>query len=492
MPLKVLFAKKVLFVSSEVFPLIKTGGLADVSGSLPSALKHSGIDVRILIPGYTAVLNQLSELRPIATLTNLPVIEKAELLLGIITETQVKVMVIKSAHLYEREGGPYADINGQEWLDNPLRFGVLSKVAAMLSGQHSPLTDWQPDIVHCNDWQTGLTPAYMQLTEKSEAKSIISLHNMAFQGCYSPAWLTTLNLPHTHFSIEGYEYHGQLSFLKAGIVFADAITTVSPRYAQEIQTVAFGFGLEGLLAKRGHEIKGILNGIETSEWNPKTDPYLCKNYSASNITGKKKVKAALQLASGLTVDADAPLLGVVSRLTHQKGLDLLLPCIQALLDSGCQLVLLGNGEKDLEQAFVALAEANPGKISVTIGYNEPLSHQVMAGCDLFVMPSRFEPCGLNQLYGLAYGTPPIVNATGGLADSVIDADLHSIKDGSANGFVMIEASAEALSACIHRAVELFKNEKTTWRKIQKNGMSQNLSWDNSALEYLDLYKTLIS
>lgn len=492
MPLKVLFAKKVLFVSSEVFPLIKTGGLADVSGSLPSALKHSDIDVRVLIPGYTAVLNQLSDLRPIATLKNLPVIENAELLLGTIKETQVKVMVIKSAHLYERDGGPYADSNGQEWLDNPLRFGVLSKVAAILSGANSPLSDWQPEIVHCNDWQTGLTPAYMQLTENSEAKSIISIHNMAFQGCYSPAWLTTLNLPHTHFNIEGYEYHGQLSFLKAGIVFADAITTVSPRYALEIQTVAFGFGLEGLLAKRGHEIKGILNGIETSEWNPKTDPYLCKNYSVSNVTGKSKVKAALQLASGLNLDANAPLLGVVSRLTHQKGLDLLLPCMEELLDSGCQLALLGNGEKDLEQAFLDLAEANPGKVSVTIGYNEPLSHQVMAGCDLFVMPSRFEPCGLNQLYGLAYGTPPIVNATGGLADSVIDTDIHSIKDGSANGFVMIEASAEALSACIQRAVDLFRNDKTTWRKIQKNGMSQNLSWDNSALEYLDLYKNLIS
>lgn len=491
MPLKVLFTKKVLFVSSEVFPLIKTGGLADVSGSLPAALQHLGIDIRILIPGYPAVLDQLSDLQHLAQLSHLPVIDQAELLLGTITDTQVKVIVIKATSLYERDGGPYADSNGQEWLDNPLRFGILAKVAALLSSAQSPVNDWQPDIVHCNDWQTGLTPAYMKLVEHSSAKSVISLHNMAFQGCYSPSWLSTLALPPANFSIEGYEYHGQLSFLKAGIFYADAISTVSPRYAQEIQTAAFGFGLEGLLAKRGHEIKGILNGIETDEWNPATDQYLCKPYTISNLSGKKRVKAALQQTLGLSIDASAPLLGVVSRLTHQKGLDLLLPCMQQLLDAGCQFALLGNGEKGLEQAFVELAARNPGKVSVTIGYNEPLSHQIMAASDLFIMPSRFEPCGLNQLYGLAYGTPPVVNATGGLADSVIDTDVSSIKNNTANGFVMIEASTNALLASINRALDVFRNDKKTWCKIQKNGMSKNLSWDKSALEYLDLYQSLL-
>jgi len=483
---------KVLFVSSEVFPLIKTGGLADVSGSLPSALLRLGCDIRILMPGYSSVLEKLKDVSQLTTIKGLPVINEAELLMGTITESKVKVMIIKSAQLYERDGGPYSDIHGQEWLDNPLRFGILAKVAAILSGEQSTVADWRPSIVHCNDWQTGLTPAYMQLTEHTTAKSIISLHNMAFQGCFSPAWLTTLNLPHTSFNIEGFEYHGQLSFLKAGIVYADAITTVSPSYAQEIQTTTFGFGLEGLLARRGDKIKGILNGIETDEWNPQTDPYLVKPYSNSNIAGKQQVKAALQLASGLTVDASAPLMGVVSRLTHQKGLDLLLPVIQELLDSGCQLVLLGNGEKELEQEFLKLALTNPGKVSITIGYNEPLSHQIMAGCDLFIMPSRFEPCGLNQLYGLAYGTIPVVNATGGLADSVLNTDLQNIKDETANGFVMIETSSTALLACIYRALDLFKNDKMTWRKIQNNGMSQNLSWDKSALEYLALYKNLIS
>jgi len=482
---------KVLFVSSEVFPLIKTGGLADVSGSLPSALKSLGVDIRILIPGYSAVLNQLNDLQYIASIHNLPVIGDAELLLGTIAGSLIKVIVIKSASLYERDGGPYLDVKGNEWQDNPIRFGILSKVAALLSGTETPIKDWQPKIVHCNDWQTGLTPAYMKLVENTKAKSIISIHNMAFQGCYSPDFVSTLGLPEAGFTIEGFEYHGQLSFLKAGIFYAAAITTVSPRYAKEIQTAAFGFGLEGLLAKRGDEIKGILNGIETDEWNPETDPYLIKNYSASKIAGKKQVKSALQQQYGLNIDADAPLLGVVSRLTHQKGLDMLLPNMQRLLDAGCQFVLLGGGEAALEIAFQAIATQNPGRASVTIGYNEPLSHQIMAGCDMFVMPSRFEPCGLNQLYGLAYGTPPIVNATGGLADSVIDTNPASIKNKTANGFVMVEASADGLLACITRALDVFRNDAKTWQKIQKNGMSQNLSWDKSALEYLALYQTLM-
>ena len=481
---------RVLFATSEVFPLIKTGGLADVSGSLPNALQNLGVDIRILVPGYPAVLNKLTNLQAIASFDNLPVIHNAALMLGTIEETQVKVMVIKSANLYERDGGPYADANGLEWLDNPVRFGILSKVAAILSGPHSPLSDWQPDIVHCNDWQTGLTPAYMKLVEHSPAKSVISLHNMAFQGCYAPGWLSTLALPHTSFSVEGFEYHGQLSFLKAGIFYADSVTTVSPSYAKEIQTAAFGFGLEGLLSKRGNEIKGILNGIETDEWNPEADPHLAKNYSASTLAGKKLVKAALQEKLGLHIDASAPLLGVVSRLTHQKGLDMLVPILQQLIDAGCQLALLGSGESALESAFRTLATNNPTKISVTIGYNEPLSHQIMAGCDMFIMPSRFEPCGLNQLYGLAYGTPPIVNATGGLADSVIDTNLISFKNKTANGFVMSEASSTSLLHCINQALNVFNNDANAWKQIQKNGMTQNLSWDKSALEYLAVYKSL--
>ena len=482
---------KVLFVSSEVFPLIKTGGLADVSGSLPNALQRLGVDIRILMPGYPSVLNQLVDLKPIGALNHLPHVDHVDLLLGTIKETKVKVIVIKSAALYERNGGPYSDLNGLEWQDNPARFGVLAKVASILASEYSPLTDWHPEIVHCNDWQTGLAPAYMKLTEHSPAKSIISLHNMAFQGCYAPNWVVSLGLPSAGFSIEGFEYHGQLSFLKAGIFYADAITTVSPRYAIEIQTAAFGFGLEGLLSQRSDEIKGILNGIETEEWNPEHDKYLVKNYSSHNLSGKQEVKAALQQSLGLNIDADAPLLGVVSRLTHQKGLDMLIPHLQTLIDQGCQFALLGGGEMGLEALFQNIAIQNPGRVSVTIGYNEPLSHQIMAGCDMFIMPSRFEPCGLNQLYGLAYGTPPIVNATGGLADSVVDSNKAHIENKTANGFVMIEASADGLMACIKRALDMYLNNKDTWLQIQKNGMSQNLSWDKSAQEYLAVYKRLL-
>ena len=482
---------RVLFATSEVFPLIKTGGLADVSGSLPSALQNLGVDIRILIPGYPSVLSKLKNLQAIASFENLPVINNAALMMGTIEGTQLKVMAIKSASLYEREGGPYSDANGLEWLDNPLRFGILSKVAAILSGPNSPISDWQPDITHCNDWQTGLTPAYMKLVENTQTKSIISLHNMAFQGCYAPSWLSTLALPHSNFSIEGFEYHGQLSFLKAAIFYADAVTTVSPSYAKEIQTAAFGFGLEGLLSKRGNEIKGILNGIETDEWNPETDPHLIKTFSATKLAGKKLVKSTLQHKLGLQIDANAPLLGVVSRLTHQKGLDMLVPIMQELVDAGCQLALLGSGESELENAFRSIAADNPTCVSVTIGYNEPLSHQIMAGCDMFIMPSRFEPCGLNQLYGLAYGTPPIVNATGGLADSVVDTNIITFKIKTANGFVMSEASSASLLSCIKQALNVFNNDANAWRQIQKNGMSQNLSWDKSALEYLVTYNALV-
>lgn len=482
---------RVLFTTSEVFPLIKTGGLADVSGSLPAALQHLGVDIRILVPGYSTVLSQLTPLTHLAHLANLPVVGQAELLLGTIKDTQVKVMVIKSASLYERAGGPYADANGMEWLDNPVRFGTLSKVAALLSGENSPIKDWLPDVVHCNDWQTGLTPAYMKLTEHSKSKSMISLHNMAFQGCYAPSWLPTLALPSTHFTTEGFEYYGQLSFLKAGIFYADSISTVSPSYAKEIQTPEFGFGLEGLLSKRGDEIKGILNGIDTEEWNPATDEHLASHYSASKLAGKAEVKRALQEKLGLQTNADAPLLGVVSRLTHQKGLDMLVPIMPQLLDAGCQLALLGGGESELENAFRHSARNNLGRVSVTIGYNEPLSHQIMAGSDMFIMPSRFEPCGLNQLYGLAYGTPPIVNATGGLADSVINTNIISFKYKTANGFVMSEPSPASLLSCIKEALNVYQHDAAAWKQIQKNGMAQNLSWDKSALEYLAEYEKML-
>jgi starch synthase len=493
---------RILFVTSEAFPLIKTGGLADVSGSLPAALKQVKIakakaDVRILIPAYPAVLEKLENQSQLTTISNLPNIGAVNIILGTMPETGVSVMAIQAPSLYERAGGPYVNESGQDWEDNPIRFGTLSLVAAILSAEDSPLQDWVPDIVHCNDWQTGLTPAYMHFMHKSrpqikQAKSVISIHNLAFQGCYSSDWVGRLGLPAESFQIDGLEYYGQLSFLKAGIFYANGLSTVSPTYGKEIQTEAYGFGLQGLLTQRGHEIHGILNGLDTHEWNPATDPYLTHHYDAKKLAGKTKVKADLQASLGLSVNAQTPLLGVVSRLTHQKGLDMLLECAETLIQQHqCQLAVLGSGEKSFEEGFKALASKFPKQVSTTIGYNEQLSHQIMAGCDIFIMPSRFEPCGLNQMYGLRYGTPPVVTNTGGLADSVIDSNEATLADKTATGFVMPMANTYQLLATTSRAISYYQTPET-WKSIQQNGMQQNLDWTKSAQSYMQMYQDLLN
>lgn len=486
---------RILFVSSEAYPLIKTGGLADVSGSLPAALRALGADVRLLIPGYSAVLNKLLNCRQIAVIDQLPLVGSVALILGAMPDTGVPVLAISCPSLYQRSGGPYVDTGGREWEDNPLRFGILSRVAALLSCSDSPLADWMPDIVHCNDWQSGLTPIFMHFmragrTEFRQAKSMLSIHNLLFQGNYSVDWISRLGLPAASYHVNGVEYYGQLSFLKAGVFYADVLTTVSPTYAKEIQTEEYSFGMHGLLADREHELYGILNGIDTEEWNPAKDPHLCKNYDVKHLAGKKAVKKALQAQLGLDIDAEAPLLGVVSRLAHQKGLDMFSAVAEPLLLQGCQIAVLGSGEAALEQSFTDLALRYPQQVSATIGYNEPLSHQIMAGADIFVMPSRFEPCGLNQMYGLRYGTPPVVTRTGGLADSVQDSNEASLQNGTATGFVMDAVDPHQLLNSIERALAYYRDPKT-WCKIQHNGMQLDLSWDHSARAYLDIYTSLI-
>ncbi len=487
---------RILFVTSEAFPLIKTGGLADVSGSLPAALQDINADVRILIPGYPAVLNKLANPRFLTTISNLPNVGAVNLIIGEMPETKVPVMAIESVGLYQRDGGPYVDATGKDWEDNPTRFGILSLVAAILSDEKSPLADWVPDITHCNDWQTGLTPAFMHFmsarrTQMKQAKSVLSIHNLAFQGCYGAEWVGRLGLPADSYQINGVEYYGQLSFLKAGIFYADGLSTVSPNYAKEIQTEAYGFGMQGLLTARGKEIHGILNGLDTQEWNPATDPYLAKHYDVNNLDGKQAVKQALQNKLGLKVQAETPLLGVVSRLTYQKGLDMLLSCAEALIkEQNCQLALLGSGDTNFEQGYRELAKRFPNQVSVTIGYNEELSHQIMAGCDIFIMPSRFEPCGLNQMYGLRYGTPPIVTNTGGLADSVQDCNEINLKNKTATGFVMPKADPKALVSAIARALSFYQDE-SKWKSIKENGMRQNLDWTKSAKAYLTMYQALL-
>ncbi len=490
---------QVLFVTSEAHPLIKTGGLADVSGALPQALKSLDAfkgEVKILLPGYSAVLDQIITPKKIANVEVLG--QTCTLIMGKMPKiyskqdsaTTVDVIVIENAALYERPGGPYSDEDGVDWEDNALRFAVLSRVASLLCSEATPYAAWRPMLVHCNDWQTGLVPAYMKLVDHSTVKSIFSIHNLAFQGSFDASYLSMLALPVAHFNINGFEYHDQISFLKAGLFYADKLSTVSPTYADEIQTPAYGFGFEGLLQTRQNDLVGILNGIDAHDWNPAEDEHLPKNYTASRIAGKKAVKKHLQQQLNLKETADAPLLGVVSRLTHQKGLDLLPEIIPQIVAQGCQLAILGSGDSVLEAHFRALAMQHPTQVSVTVGYNESLSHNIMAGSDMFIMPSRFEPCGLNQLYGMAYGTPPIVSSTGGLADSVVDTNKITLANKTATGFVINNVSATALLSGITSAITSWRN-KTMWRSIQRNGMQLDLSWEPSAQKYLLLYQALL-
>jgi len=474
---------KVLFATSEVAPLIKTGGLADVSGALPAALRAIGVDVRVLVPGYNQVIEQLAQRQTVAALDDLPGFPLARLLSGTMANG-VPLLVLDCPLLYQREGGPYQTAHGQDWADNAMRFGLLSKVAAVLGSDASPLA-WHPDLVHCNDWQTGLTPAYLHFAPGA-VPSVIAIHNLAFQGNFPPETVQQLHLPASSYGIDGVEFYGNMSFLKAGLFYADHITTVSPNYAAEIQQEPLGFGMQGLLTARHESLTGILNGIDTDEWNTATDPYLAKPYSSANMTGKTANKKALQSKMGLSIDPDVPLLGVVSRFTEQKGLDLLLEIAPLLSELPVQLVMLGSGDHGMQKAARDLAHRYPGKIAVHIGFSEELSHQIEAGADMFVMPSRFEPCGLNQLYSQHYGTPPIVHATGGLADSVVDYTAETLQDGSASGFVFIGMTAENLYATIQRAVGLY-HDRLKWKTLCSNCMAKDFSWETSATAYRAVY-----
>ncbi|MDH4235375.1 MAG: glycogen synthase GlgA [Gallionella sp.] len=467
---------KVLFVTSEVAPLIKTGGLADVSSALPAALRAMGLDVHVLVPGYNQVIAQLMQYEVAAVFDNLPGFPSSRLLSSRMMH-DVPLLVLDCPSLYQRDGGPYQDVTGHDWADNALRFGLLSKVAAVLGSSASPL-GWHPDLVHCNDWQTGLTPAYLHFAQGA-VPSIIAIHNLAFQGIFPPETVAQLGLPSSCFSIDGVEYYGNMSFLKAGLFYADHITTVSPNYAKEIQQKELGFGLQGLLSMRSGDLTGMLNGIDTEEWDPETDPHLARQYSGADMTGKSANKKALQIKLGLKTDPNVPLLGVVSRFTHQKGLDLLLEIAPRLTELPAQLVMLGNGDAHLQKTARDLSHRYPGMIGAVIGFSEDMSHQIEAGADMFVMPSRFEPCGLNQLYSQRYGTPPIVHATGGLSDSVVDCTSATLKDGTASGFMFDGMTAENLFITIQRAIGLY-HDKIKWETLCKNCMAKNFSWHSSA------------
>lgn len=482
-----LLKPRVLFVTSEVYPLVKTGGLGDVSYALPNALRQLGVDIRILLPGYTSVLKELPLIEVQQNISVFPTLEPINLMASVMHDGTTPIYVIDCPSLYRRDGGPYQDEHGKDWPDNALRFGLLSKMAALF-GQGEFL--FKPEIIHCNDWQSGLTPAYLHYTKKNHAQTMASIHNIAYQGIFGADIMGLLGLPPASFQMNGLEYYGSVSFLKASLFYADWISTVSPTYAKDIQTPAYGYGLHGLLAERYHHLTGILNGIDTDIWNPATDEYIFNHYDVNNLAGKAENTKQLRQKLGLEPSHYKPLLGMVSRFAYQKGLDLLLPIIPEIINKGTQLAILGSGDKGIEEALLNLAKMMPGQMSVTLGYDEALAHQIEAGADVFLMPSLFEPCGLNQMYSMHYGTIPIVRRTGGLADTVIDAIPVNLNQQTATGFVFEQEDSRHLLQCVERAILLFR-DKTNWQKLQKTGMTRDFSWRNSAQQYLDLYQQLL-
>lgn len=485
--------RKILFASSEVHPLMKTGGLADVSASLPIALREHGQDVRIIMPAYRQCLKQLEQMEKVASIKldgyHLPV----DILQTTLPDSDVLLWLLHSPYHFDRDGGPYSHPDGSDWHDNAARFALLSRAAAAIAMNEAGL-GWQPDILHCNDWQTGLAPALIA-ARKNRPETVFTIHNLAYQGLFPADAFQALDLPDTLWQMEGLEFYGLLSFMKGGLIFADQITTVSPTYADEICTYEFGYGLEGLLAYRRQQgrLSGILNGIDYHIWNPETDPFISKRYSLSRIRNKAANKAALQKQCFLPDNKDSLLIGLISRLVSQKGIDLAIEAMARVLEAGhdVQLVCLGSGEAQFEQDLRVLRAKYPDRVAVTIGYDEALSHQIEAGADVFMMPSRFEPCGLNQMYSLRYGTLPIVRNTGGLADTVVDASEENRKAGIANGFCFDEASVKALEQALLRAVALFARPRI-WRSMMLVAMQHDFSWENSANAYINLYHHIVN
>jgi starch synthase len=476
-------AIRVLSVASEAAPLIKTGGLADVAGALPDALAPHGVAVTTLLPGYPKVLASLGKVRSVHKWHDL-LGAPARLVKG--TLGTHPLLVLDAPALFGREGGPYTDATGRDWEDNWRRYAALARAAADLAG--GAVKGQRFDLVHAHDWQTGLVPAYLRFGGAA-IPSVMTIHNMAFQGYFPAEAFPALGLPPEAWSVDGVESYGGVGFLKAGMQLADAITTVSPTYAREIRSVEFGMGLEGVVLARANRVHGILNGIDTGEWNPAADPHLAARFTAGKLSARAKNKRALEREFGLE-PGDGPLFIVVSRLTWQKGMDLLPGVLDHLVGIGGRLALLGAGDAEIEAALHQAAQRHPGRIGLRIGYDEALSHRLQGGGDAILVPSRFEPCGLTQLYGLAYACIPVVARTGGLADTVIDANPAALAAGVATGVQMNTVSPEALAMAVSRTVELYANA-AAWKQVQKNAMAADFSWGASGAAYAALYRQLI-
>ncbi len=477
---------KVLFVASEAHPLIKTGGLGDVAASLPAALQAQGCDVRLLLPGYRAALERAGRAESVTQIALPQIAADVRLLESRLPGTGVKTWLADYPPAYDRAGGPYLDPLGHPWADNAERFALLARVAASIALGEAGLS-WRPDVVHANDWQTGLTPVFMMDAPRRPA-TVFTIHNLAYQGLFDRTMLARLGLPASLWSPHSLEFHGQVSFIKGGLVYGDMLSTVSPTYAREIQTPELGFGLDGLLRHRAERMVGILNGIDVREWDPACDPRITRNYDIGRIGDKRDNKRAVQIENGLVPDPKAPLIGMVSRLVRQKGVDLALDAVPYLMQERAQIIFLGSGERDYEDALTALAARHPGRMAVRLGYDETAAHRIESGADMFLMPSRFEPCGLNQLYSLRYGTVPIVRRVGGLADTVVDASKENLHAAVATGIVFDGDSREALTAALARALTLY-GDPHSWRRLMVRGMQQDFSWRASAQSYIDLYES---
>ncbi|WP_322095464.1 glycogen synthase GlgA [Paraburkholderia bannensis] len=483
---------RALHVASELYPLLKTGGLADVTAALPAALIELGADARVLLPGFAGVAAGLADLRPIARLERSFGASEATLELGRLPGNDLPVYMIRADAFYARPGSPYLDEEHVPYGDNAQRFALLGWAAAQLAQHLDPA--WAPHIVHAHDWHAGLALAYLSAASRERgravARGVFTIHNLAYQGIFPAQQFGELGLPADFFDMHGIEFYGQLSFLKAGLYYADKITTVSPTYAREIQTVAQGGGLEALLKGRAHDLVGILNGVDYNVWSPANDEAIAARYSVTRMSGKLRCKAALQQRFNLMQKHDAPVFGVVSRLTEQKGLDLLLAALPEIVARGGQLVVLGTGDASLEAGFARAARQHPDAVAVELGFDETLAHEIVAGSDVIMVPSRFEPCGLTQLYALAYGALPLVHRVGGLADTVTDASLENLADGTATGLVFERFEPDALTAAIRRAFALYARSRD-WRETRARGMREDFGWAASAQRYLALYRELV-
>lgn len=488
---------KVLYVCAELYPFLKTGGLADVSAGLAPALKDLGCEVRLLLPAFPAITNVAHTLRPVAPLPKgaspwgpAPALPPADVVLATLPDLDMAVYLVRAPALYARPGNPYLGPDGKDWSDNALRFCALGWAAATLGQGLDP--DWVPDVIHGHDWHAGLAPAYVRAFADAGCDTpatVFTIHNLAYQGLFPSPLFPKLGLPASFFSIGGLEYFGQVSFMKAALQYADRITTVSPSYAREILTATHGFGLDGLLRERALALSGILNGVDYQVWNPASDPLLPRTYDVNTLPDKAAAKHTLQTRFGLEPRADALVFGVVSRLTEQKGLHLLPQVMAELVQHGGQLVVLGQGDAVLEQAFADATIRYPQQVGVCIGYDETSAHTVLAGADVILVPSAFEPCGLTQLYGLRYGTLPLVRQVGGLADTVVDCALENLDAGIATGFVFEELSANGLLSALRRAFALARRPQE-WTAVQKQGMSLRFDWQTAARHYLALYRSL--